>query len=325
MWRPSAASSGSWACSLSWSAKPVRSAHWRQRLIVLRLLDPGSKLAAARQLNRESATHTLAEELGLDEKLDEKDLYRAMSWLGKRQNRIERRLADRYLRDGRPVLYDLSLTYYEGSTCVLAQRGYSRDGKKGTRQINFGLLCSQKGCPVAVEVFPGNTADPSTVQAQVDKLRERFGMEKILLVGDGGMLTGARIEALRQCEDISWISALQPVLAMPSRWTFDKREDQLRRACCMIPPCEASAEKTEEALTAISAACSRKRNPYRGKDRIARRVEREAGKYKMLKHFKLTFRETSLDFERDEDFIGQEAALDGLYVVRARRAKEPDI
>ena len=107
-------------------------------LIISRLLDPGSKLAAARQLNRESATHTLAEELGLEEKLDEKDLYRAMSWLGKRQDRIERRLADRYLGDGHPVLYDLSSTYYEGSTCVLAQRGYSRDGKKGTGRSTSG-------------------------------------------------------------------------------------------------------------------------------------------------------------------------------------------
>jgi len=312
-------------------------------LIISRLLDPGSKLAAARQLNRESATHTLAEELGLDEKVSEKDLYRALAWLGERQGKIERRLADKHLRDGHPVLYDLSSTYYEGSTCVLAQRGYSRDGKKGTRQINFGLLCSQEGCPVAVEVFPGNTADPSTVQSQVDKLRERFGMEKILLVGDRGMLTSARIEALRQCEDIAWISALQNTavrkLAQAGAMQMDlfDQRDLAEISCpeefpgerlvvCMNPALRTERarkrgellEATEEALAAIAAACSRERNPYRGKDRIARRVEREAGKYKMLKHFKLTFRETGLDFERDEDAIEQEAALDGIYVVRAR-------
>jgi len=179
-------------------------------LIVSRLLDPGSKLSLSRQLSRESATNTLAEELGLNERVSEKDLYSAMSWLLSRQERIERTLAKQYLgSSGKPVLYDLTSTYYEGSTCVLAQRGYSRDGKKGTRQINFGMLCSGEGCPVAVEVFTGNTADPSTVEAQVDKLRERFGMEKILLVGDRGMLTSARIEALRESDTISWISALQ--------------------------------------------------------------------------------------------------------------------
>jgi len=179
-------------------------------LIVSRLLDPCSKLSLSRQLSCESATNTLAEELGLNERVSEKDFYSAMAWLLSRQERIERTLAKQYLgSSGKPVLYDLTSTYYEGSTCVLAQRGYSRDGKKGTRQINFGMLCSGQGCPVAVEVFTGNTADPSTVEAQVDKLRERFGMEKILLVGDRGMLTSARIEALRESDTISWISALQ--------------------------------------------------------------------------------------------------------------------
>lgn len=312
-------------------------------LIVSRLLDPGSKLALSRQLSRETATSTLGEELGLEEKVDEKDLYRAMAWLLDRQDKIERRLAKKHLNDSNPVLYDLSSTYYEGSTCVLARRGYSRDGKKGTRQINFGLLCSSEGCPVAVEVFPGNTGDPATVQAQVDKLRERFGMQRILLVGDRGMLTGARIEALKECEGISWISALQNagVRQLARSGTvqmelFDKRdlveircEEDFpgeRLVVCMNPALrEERARKRNELLEAtegklreISDACARARNPYRGKERIARRVEREAGKYKMLKHFKLRFSETGLDFERDESSIAEESALDGLYVIRAK-------
>ena len=130
-------------------------------LILSRVLEPGSKLALSRQFSRESATSTLAEELGLEETVGEKDLYQAMAWLLERQNKIEQRLGKRHLNGSDPILYDLSSTYYEGSTCVLAQRGYSRDGKKGTRQINFGLLCSSEGCPVAVEVFPGNTSRSS--------------------------------------------------------------------------------------------------------------------------------------------------------------------
>jgi transposase len=312
-------------------------------LIIARLLNPGSKLALSRQLSRESATHTLAEELNLPKKIGEKDLYAAMAWLLRRQDKIERRLAAKHLQEGQPILYDLSSTYYEGSTCVLAQRGYSRDGKKGTRQINFGLLCSAEGCPVAVEVFPGNTADAATVEAQVETLKERFGMKKILLVGDRGMLTSARIEALKKVDDISWVSALQ---SAGVRKLVDSGEVQMelfdqrdlvevrceeafpgeRLVVCLNPALrEERARKraellkvSEEKLRVIAAACARERNPYHVKDRIARRVEKEVGKYKMLKHFKLTITETALAFERDEEAIAEESTLDGLYVVRAR-------
>lgn len=313
-------------------------------LIVARVLDPGSKLALSRQLSRESATSTLAEELGLDKCVDEHDLYHAMNWLLQRQEKIERRLARNYLSGDQPVLYDLTSTYYEGSTCVLAQRGYSRDGKKGTRQVNFGLLCSPEGCPVAVEVFPGNTADPATVQSQIDKLRDRFGMEKLLIVGDRGMLTGARIEALRQYDGVSWISALQNAQVQKlaragavQMELFDQ-QDLVEIECeedfpgerlvvCLNPNLRhersrkrtALLEQTEEKLGIIAAACLREKNPYHGKDRIARRVEREVGKYKMLKHFKLTITETSLDFEREQSSIEEEAALDGIYIVRAKK------
>jgi len=320
-------------------------------LIVSRLLDPGSKLSLSRQLSRESATSTLAEELGLQEQVGEKDLYSAMAWLLARQERIERTLAKQHLgTGGKPVLYDLTSTYYEGSTCVLAQRGYSRDGKKGTRQINFGMLCSGEGCPVAVEVFAGDTADPSTVEGQVDKLRERFGMERILLVGDRGMLTSARIEALRKSDSVSWISALQSSgvrrLAENGQVQmelFDQRDlaeiespedfPGERLVLCMNPALRQERsrkrdellELSQRKLTAIATACARPRNPYQGKDRIARRVEREVGKYKMLKHFKLDIREDGLAFQRNQASIEAEAATDGLYVVRARREGTEDM
>ena len=312
-------------------------------LVVGRILHPGSKLALSRHLDERTASTTLGQELGL-EQVDEQDLYRAMRWLLERQDKIEARLAKKHLGDSAPILYDLSSTYYEGSTCVLAQRGYNRDGKKGKRQINFGLLCSKEGCPVAVEVFPGSSADPSTVQVQIEKLRDRFGLERVLLVGDRGMLTSARIEALKKAGEIGWISALQSSqvrkLAESGAFQlelFDQRdlaeiqcEEHFpgeRLVACLNPALrDERARKreellavTEEKLGAIAAACARARNPYRGMDKIARRVEREAAKYKMLKHFELTITEESLSFSRKEEAIAREASLDGIYIVRAGR------
>lgn len=312
-------------------------------MIISRLLDPGSKLSLVRQLNRDTATSTLAEELALPETINEKDLYAAMAWLLKRQDKIEQRLAKDHLNNAKPIFYDLSSTYYEGSTCVLAQRGYSRDGKKGTRQINFGLLCSAQGCPVAIEVFPGNTADPATVQAQLDKLQNRFGMEKILLVGDRGMLTTARIEALKTNDGVAWISALNSdgvkkltsarAIQMELFDQYDLAEIRCeehfpdeRLVVCVNPHLRENRartrtellEVTEKKLEKIALACAREKNPYHGKDRIARRIERETGKYKMLKHFKLTIGENSLHYERNTASIEEESALDGLYVVRAK-------
>ena len=161
-------------------------------MVAARILDPGSKLATARALAEATARDTLAQTLGLGP-LDEDDLYAAMDWLLDRQDRIERRLAKRHLKEGTLVLYDLTSVWMEGRTCPLAKRGHSRDGKRGKRQIEFGLLCARDGCPVSVEVFAGNIADPSTVGAQVEKLRQRFGLWRVVLVGDRGMLTEARI------------------------------------------------------------------------------------------------------------------------------------
>jgi len=178
-------------------------------LIVARILDPRSKLATVRGLRRETLTSSLGELLDLED-LDEDDVYEAMDWLLPRQAKIEKALAKRHLEDGTLVLYDLTSTWYEGHTCALAARGYSRDGKKGNPQINFGLMCDRDGRPIAVEVFKGNTADPATVATQVDKLRERFKLDRVILVGDRGMITSARIrEDLQSLDSLEWISALR--------------------------------------------------------------------------------------------------------------------
>ena len=183
----------------------------RQRVLALiatRILAPGSKLATARGLRTATVRDSLAEALALGA-VDEDDLYAAMDWLLTRQERIERTLAERRLKDGALVLYDLTSVYLEGRACPLAQRGYARDGTRGKLQIEFGLLCDSEGCPVAVEVFEGNTADPMTVGAQIDKLRTRFGLSKVALVGDRGMLTEARIREEVQAAGLDWISALR--------------------------------------------------------------------------------------------------------------------
>ena len=280
-------------------------------LIVARILEPASKLALSRQLSDQTATNTLAQELQLPTTVTEKDLYSAMSWLLQLQGKIEKRLAKKHLHEQQPILYDLTSTYYEGTTCVLAQRGYSRDGKDGTRQINFGLLCTGQGCPVAVEVFPGNTADPATVEVQLEKLKNRFGIDKVLLVGDRGMLTTARIEALKEWDGVSWISALKSsdiqklaqqnsiqmeLFDQRDLVEIDSQEDfpDERLVVCLNPALREERsrkrnellQKTEEKLHEIARAVAREKNPYHGKDRIGRRVEREVAKYKMLKHFK---------------------------------------
>jgi len=320
-------------------------------LIVGRILFPGSKLALSRHLSAATATSTLGEELGLSE-VDEHDLYDAMRWLLQRQEKIEGRLAKQHLAEDTAVLYDLTSTYYEGSTCSLAQFGHNRDGKKGKRQINIGLLCSAQGCPLSVEVFPGSTADPATVASQIETLRVRFGLKRMIIVGDRGMLTNARIDQLREDETNSyaWISALRSgqirKLADSGEWQrelFDEcdlaeisSEEHFpgeRLVVCRNPALATERERkrnellcvTEGKLETIAAACQRVRAPYRGKDKIARRVERECAKYKMLKHFELTITETSLDFVRKEEAVAQEAALDGIYVVRAGRVSPEEM
>ena len=310
-------------------------------LIVARVIDAQSKLATARALAPESAVSTLGEALGLGA-VDQHELYAAMDWLVERQATIEQRLAKRHLEDHTLVLYDLTSSYLEGTRCPLARRGHSRDGKKGTLQIVFGLLCTSTGCPVAVEVFEGSTSDPNTVASQVDKLRQRFGLKRVVLVGDRGMLTAARIrEDLAGVDGLRWITTLRaPTIrklvaagtVTPS--LFDQRDlaeitsDAFpgeRLVVCRNPLLAAErGRKRQELLSAteadlepIAAATRRKTNPLRSAGAIGVRVGKVIDRYKVAKHFITTITDTTFTFRRDEDKIATEAALDGLYIVRS--------
>ena len=308
-------------------------------MIVARILDPGSKLATARAVASETAQTSLGQLLDVED-ADEDQLYAAMDWLLPRQARIEKELARRHL-DNTLVLYDVTSSYFEGRTCPLARRGYSRDIKRGKLQIVIGLLCNREGCPVAVEVFAGNTADPSTLAPQVKKLRERFGLERVVLVGDRGMLTDARIrEELEPVEGLSWISALRAPaiqrLAAQStiqRSLFDEVDlaevtspdfPGERLVVCRNPLLAAErARKRKELLSAtetqlekIVCATQRKRQRLHGADKIGLRVGKVLNKYKVGKHFELSITDDSFSYARKQEQISEEAALDGLYVVR---------
>jgi hypothetical protein len=309
-------------------------------MIAARILQPRSKLATVRELRTATLASTLGELLNLSD-CDEELLYRAMDWLLPRQERIERNLAKRHLQDGTLALYDVSSTYFEGRHCPLARYGYSRDGKRDKLQITFGLLTNAEGCPVAVEVFEGNTADPHTVNSVISKLRERFALKRIVLVGDRGMLTSARIrDELQPAAGLDWITALrapqiQQLLEAGNLQLslFDQREiaeishpayPGERLVACRNPlMAEQRARKrsellaaTERALNDIAAATQRQRNPLQGQDRIALRVGGVLDRYKMRKHFQLSIEDTGFSFTRDAESIAREAALDGIYVIR---------
>ena len=308
-------------------------------LILSRLLAPASKLATARGLHPDTLRDSLADVLQLDA-VDENDLYAAMDWLRERQDAIEQRLASQHLAEGSLVLCDLTSSYVEGRCCPLAKRGYSRDGKRNTLQIEFGLLCSRDGCPVAVEVFAGNTADPSTVSVQVEKLQRRFGLQRVVLVGDRGMLTEARIREDLKPAGLDWISALRaPAIrelvdaGAVQTSLFDERDLIEIRAdaypgerlmVCRNPLLaeERSRKRqellqaTERVLAPIVKATTRASRPLRGQDQIAMRVGKVIGTYKMAKHFHLDISDDSFSYRRNEEAIAAEAALDGLYIVR---------
>ena len=309
-------------------------------MIVARVVEPRSKLATARQLRSATLASTLGELLDLTD-CDEELLYRAMDWLLPRQDQIEQALAKRHLSEGTLALYDLTSTYFEGHCCPLARYGYSRDGKRDKLQITFGLLTNAEGCPVAVEVFAGNTADPATVGSVIAKLRQRFALTRIVLVGDRGMITSARIrDDLLPAGGLDWITALrapqiQQLLeggALQLSLFDDKDLAEIsdpsypgeRLVACRNPLlAQQRARKrsellaaSERALNQIVAATQRPRNPLRGKARIALRVGSVLGRYKMRKHFRLTIEEDGFSFVCDHVSIAHEAALDGIYVIR---------
>jgi hypothetical protein len=313
--------------------RPSRARELATALVVARVLAPASKLATAGWLT----DTTLAGRLGV-EGADENELYVAMDWLLARQAKVEAALATRHLAGGSLVLYDLTSTYVEGRRCPLARHGHSRDHRPDRPQVEFGLLTDARGCPVAVEAFPGNTADPATVEAQVEKLRTRFGLTDIVLVGDRGMLTSARIERLRETGGIGWVSCLRApairglVEAGDLQLSlFDERNlaeisspeyPHERLVVCRNPALAAERTRKREALLAATEAALAKvaASVEQGRLKTAAAIGLRAGRVidarKMAKHFDLTVADGHFGYRRRTQAIAAEAALDGLYVVR---------
>jgi transposase len=308
-------------------------------LIVARVCRPGSKLATTRWWT----DTTLAVDVGVaDASVD--DVYAAMDWLYGRQDRIEAALARRHLRSGDLVLYDLSSSWVEGACCPLAARGFSRDHKSGKAQIEYGLLTDADGCPVAVEVFKGNTGDPTAFVAAVDKVRTKFGLERVVMVGDRGMITQARIDAVKALGGIGWVTALRApaIKALAEAGTiqlslFDETNlveiahpdyPDERLVACRNPALAAERARkrdellaaTEDLLKPINAAVQAGR--LKGADKIGVRVGRAVNRYKMAKHFNLDIGDDHFAFSRKADQIAAEAALDGIYVIRTTIAAD---
>ena len=314
-------------------------------MIVMRLLAPASKLATARMLDPLTAASSLGEVMGLGP-VDEDELYVALDWLDERQEAIEKTLARKHLHDGTLVLYDVSSSYLEGRCCDLARLGYNRDGKKGKLQIVYGLLCAPDGCPVAIEVFEGDTGDPRTLAAQIDKIKKRFALDRVALVGDRGMITQARLDAEIAPAGLDWITALRApaIRALVDAGTlqmslFDQRDMAAitspdypgeRLIICRNPDLARERTRkredllaaTEADLAVITAAVQRARNPLRGEAAIALKVGAVVNRHKMAKHFEVVITEASFSFHRKTEAIAAEAALDGIYVVRTNLPKK---
>ena len=308
-------------------------------MLVAQVIAPGSKLATARGLRTETATSSLGQLLGVTG-CDEDDLYAAMDWALARKDAIENALAARHLVNGTLVLYDVSSAAFEGRTCPLGAIGHARDGVKGRLQIVYGLLCTTAGIPIAIEVFEGNTADPKTLATQIEKLKHRFKLSRVCLVGDRGMLTDARIRDEVRPAQLDWLSALRApqikalVEAGALQLSLFDEQDLVeidspdfpgeRLVCCHNPVLAAERGRkrgellaaTEKELAPIAAATRRERRPLRGKDSIALRVGKVINHYKMAKHFTLEITDESFTFSRNTEAIAAEAALDGIYVLR---------
>src|SRR5215510_2901660 len=315
-------------------------------LIIARLLEPAAKLATARALDPATASHSLGAALELG-RVTAKEIYAALDWLGRQQGRIEAALARRHLAAGTLVLYDLTSTYLEGRCCPLAQYDYSRDHRHDKPQIVFGVLCNQEGCPVAVEVFAGNTADPSTLKSQIDKLKHRFRLARVVLVGDRGMITQARLREDLIPAGLDWITALRApaIQALAAAGgplqlsLFDERDlaeitspdyPGERLVVCRNPllAAERARERnelldaTEADLRHIQQRVRRPRNPLTGTATIGQAVGAVLGRRKMEKHFQLSITDNELVFTRDEAAIAAETQLDGIYVLRTSLSPE---
>ncbi|MGH3214754.1 MAG: IS1634 family transposase, partial [Trebonia sp.] len=308
-------------------------------MAVAQVIAPDSKLAIARGLREETAATSLGEILGAGS-CDEDDLYAAMDYLQDRQDTIQDALAARHLAGGTLVLYDVSSAAFEGRTCPLGAIGHPKDGVRGRLQIVYGLLTSKDGIPVAIEVFAGNTGDPTTVASQVTKVKDRFRIGKVVLVGDRGMLTAARLREDVRPAQLDWITALRaPQVKKLARdgdlqlTLFDTQDlaeitspdfPGERLVACMNPFLAAERARKRESLLAateadlekIAAACTRARRPLRGTDTIAVRADRALKRRKVARHFTVQITDDSIRYARDQDSIAAEAKLDGIYVLR---------
>jgi transposase len=323
------------------SSQPCRERDLVLAMIVARLIDPCSKLATARQWH----STTLAEEMGVAEATED-DLYAAMDWLLERQERIEKKLAARHLSQGGMVLYDVSSSFYEGHTCPLAQFGHNRDGHNGLPIIVYGVMTDGQGCPVAVSVYAGNTGDPTTVADQIEKLREKFGLSQVVMVGDRGMLTQPQIEKLKQYDGMGWITALTSTAirelvnegALQLSLLDEKNLAEItapeypgeRLMVCHNPVLEerrgrkreALLEATEKSLEKISQEAERRKKKPLTAAEIGVKVGKVLGRYKVGKHFQCTIGEGSFSWSRRAESITQEEKLDGVYVLRTSEPAE---
>ena len=323
------------------SSKPCRERDLVVAMIAERVIHPCSKLATTREWH----TTTLAEELSVQD-ADEDDLYEAMDWLLQRKPRIEKKLAQRHLSEGCMVLYDVSSSYYEGRTCPLARYGHDRDGQKGLPIIVYGVLTDAEGCPVAIEIYAGNTGDPTTVADQVDKLRKQFGLSRVVIVGDRGMLTQPQIEKIKQHREMGWITALTSVAV---RSLLEKGAIQLslfddknlaeitspdypgeRLMACYNPLLDDERSRkrrellqaTDLGLAKITKQVARRTRKPLKESEIAIKVGKVFGCYKVSKHYSYTIGNGVFQWARNQESIEQEAKLDGIYVIRTSEPKE---
>lgn len=327
------------------ASKPSLNRDIVEALIVQRVLNPGSKLAAKRSFDHETASSTLGKELAV-ENASEEDLYSALDWLLKRQATIENALAKKHLQDGTLLFYDVSSSYFEGKTCPLARYGHNKDKKRGKLQIVYGLLCDTEGRPIAIEVFEGNTADPKTLNNQIQKIKSRFGLKRVVFVGDRGIVTEARITEDLKHTEFKWVSALRaPAIKdlieknVVQPELFDQRDlaevsspeyPNERLIVCRNPflaeersrTREELLHETEKLLVAIKTATERAKRPLRGAARIGGRANKALEKFKMKKHFLIEITDESFVFSRNEKKIEQERTLDGFYIIRTNVAEK---
>ena len=314
-------------------SKPSRERDRVLAMIAARIVSPNTKLATTRQWH----STTLAQDFGVLE-ADEDDLYGAMDWLLAHQDSIQKKLAARHLRQDGLVLYDLSSSYFEGLTCPLAKLGYSRDGKKGMLQVNYGLLTDARGCPVAVSVYEGTVADSQTFLPEVERLRQSFGIERMVMVGDRGMISAKAIAELRQSPGVDWITALKSTSIRSlveqgqlQLGLFDERNlveidapeyPGERLVACRNPElAKLRAHKREDLLACTERSLEKLRDRVRagklvGQDKIGVAVGRVINQYKVAKHFELVIEDGSLRWTRNAGSIRAEAALDGIYIIR---------